>query len=178
MARSVNDYVRSFRDRGRPSLTAEVLCPVLVEQRLPDFSLDDDLHASFYTTYDPKVPATAGLSEEGRMVRELDRMVIPVRKRPGGQFQDRVGVGRTRAVDVTLPHKSISKYHAYFVRDEQARWTVVDAGSRNGTWVDDVRLKPKASASIRNRSCIRFGLIRVEFLEPDEFIERIVAWSR
>jgi hypothetical protein len=84
--------------------------------------------------------------------------VYPVVKRAGGPFPDRVGVGRTRAADIFLPHASVSKYHAYFVRDDASgSWTLWDARSRNGTTLGDRRLSSGEGAPLANGATVLFG---------------------
>src|SRR5690348_9543869 len=52
-------------------------------------------------------------------------IVVPVRKREGGLFTQRVGVGRARNCDVVLRFPSVSKLHAQFLVDNP-QWSLVD----------------------------------------------------
>lgn len=45
-------------------------------------------------------------------------------------------IGRTTGADVVLPHVTVSRRHARF-SDETGVWTVEDAGSASGTWVNE-----------------------------------------
>jgi hypothetical protein len=45
-------------------------------------------------------------------------------------------IGRTAGADVLIPHVTVSRRHARF-SDEVGVWTVEDAGSASGTWVND-----------------------------------------
>jgi hypothetical protein len=82
-------------------------------------------------------------------------------KRAGAPFPERIGVGRARTVDVQLPYVGISKYHAYFTAD-----AIVDAGSKNGTWVDGRRLTPSEPAPVTDFSEIVLGQTRFGFMTP------------
>ena len=95
--------------------------------------------------------------------------IIPVRKRIGGVFAAQIGVGRTRNADVCLPLAQISKYHAYFTKLEDGTYTITDAGSKNGTWVDSVRVPPKSPVPVRDGSEVAFGRSRFIFYGPEAF---------
>jgi hypothetical protein len=99
--------------------------------------------------------------------------IIAVRKRVGGIFEAQIGVGRTRNADVCLPLAQISKYHAYFSRLENGTYTITDAGSKNGTWVDSVRVPPKSPVSLRDGSEVAFGRSRFVFYGPEAFCSLI-----
>lgn len=45
-------------------------------------------------------------------------------------------IGRTAGADVLIPNDTVSRRHARF-SDEAGVWTVEDAGSASGTWVND-----------------------------------------
>ena len=93
-----------------------------------------------------------------------DLEVMILKKRPGGIFPDRIGVGRTRAADVFLPDPTVSKYHAYFTRDsETAKHYLVDANASNGTFAGGVRLAPGEKIALADAMLVRFGRIVVRF---------------
>src|SRR5947209_1619727 len=121
----MKDLIDYYTDRSRLSehdFLARHATPVLLH-RLPTEEVAD---ASFATMgmsildMPPERPREVvhltqaltqlGLSstlapEDGRMV------VFAIAKRPGGIFQDRVAVGRTRNTDICLPFPKISKLH-------------------------------------------------------------------
>ncbi|MCR9164169.1 MAG: FHA domain-containing protein [Nannocystaceae bacterium] len=86
----------------------------------------------------------------------LDAIVLPVVKRPDGAFPGRVGVGRVSTVDIRIPSAEVSKYHAYFSCDADG-WTLTDASSRNGTWVDGERLMPGRPVALWDGACVQFA---------------------
>lgn len=47
-----------------------------------------------------------------------------------------VVIGRAPEAGLRLPHASVSRRHAEFLRDGDGRWSVRDVGSRNGTYVN------------------------------------------
>ena len=59
---------------------------------------------------------------------------------------------------------SISRVHAYFKREDDTRCFVEDAASRNGTFVDNVRLAPKGPlVAVGPWIRVRFGSIETVF---------------
>ncbi|XP_077241182.1 SMAD/FHA domain-containing protein [Tasmannia lanceolata] len=91
-----------------------------------------------------------------------------------------VTVGRLpEKADVVIPVATVSGLHARIEKKEEAL-VVTDLDSTNGTFVDDKKLTPGASATVSPGSCITFGdtnlaIFRVSKLEvydlsskPDE----------
>lgn len=105
----------------------------------------------FWTVaHNPEVTGRDGVTSES--------YVVWIRKRTGGVFSKLIGVGRTRNNDIVLPFEDISKYHAYFSPDDDGdALSVADAGSKNGTFLNGVRLDAKKSAAIRSGDAIAFG---------------------
>lgn len=74
----------------------------------------------------------------------------------------RVQVGRDpQACQVAILHPSVSLVHARIAREDGA-WTIEDAGSRNGTFVDDGRI---SSDTLTTGSKIRIGDVSLYFVE-------------
>jgi pSer/pThr/pTyr-binding forkhead associated (FHA) protein len=78
-----------------------------------------------------------------------------------------VTIGRAPTADVVLADDPlVSRVHARLERTG-GRWTVVDDGlSRNGTWVDGVRLTGRRA--LHDRDSIRVGDTVLVFCAPDE----------
>jgi hypothetical protein len=82
--------------------------------------------------------------------------VQPLRKRPGGAFEDRISIGRTRASDIVVRHAKVSKFHAYFTLDADGL-KLTDARSKNGTFLDARRLEPNRPVVVAEGSEVGFG---------------------
>jgi hypothetical protein len=93
--------------------------------------------------------------------------IHPLAKKPGASFPDRITIGRTSNNDIALNEHSVSRLHAYLKFDGQ-RWLVADAGSKNGTWLDGLRLDPRREMSIRSRSLVRIGDIELTFYNAND----------
>jgi pSer/pThr/pTyr-binding forkhead associated (FHA) protein len=93
-------------------------------------------------------------------------LVMAVRKTQA-IFPNMITVGRTLNNDVCLDDNSISKFHAFFQPlSENRRFLLFDAGSTNGTFVDD-RLLPRegAPANLTAGARIRFGALSFTLME-------------
>ena len=63
-------------------------------------------------------------------------ILVPLRKREGKPFAERISVGRALNNDVVLRHASVSKFHAYFECDDKGGFYLTDARSKNTTTVN------------------------------------------
>lgn len=99
--------------------------------------------------------------------RRIDRF-YPLRKRSGANaFTAMVTVGRAGNNDVVIQGEGVSKFHAYFMRVRED-WTLVDAASSLGTFVEDHRLEPRTErAPMSNGTRIRLGKAIIgQYLDP------------
>lgn len=113
------------------------------------------------------VPGTSRAVREGAMI-------IPVRKRrDSNAFAMMITLGRAPNDDLVIPDQRVSKFHAYFRRLGQ-QWTINDANSMNGTWVDGQRISPDRSAPLRSGSTIRIAdTLELVFLDAQALYERL-----
>ena len=63
---------------------------------------------------------------------------------------------------------SVSKRHAAFVPVPGKPWKVEDLGSKNGTWIEDLRLLPGVPVEIESAQQVRFGRVRMHFFLPGD----------
>jgi len=103
-----------------------------------------------------------------------DPTVAYLEKTKDNAFQSRITLGRTGNNDIEIDAQSVSRFHAWFVRDEKSgAWTIVDAGSKNGTQVAGQRLKPKAPHPLANGSQLKVGDVPLTFFTPAGFIAQL-----
>ena len=77
-------------------------------------------------------------------------------------FATEVTLGRTFNNDVVVDHQSISRFHAYFQLDpKRGVWRVVDAESKNGTWVRGRRIA--GPCKLADGDAIRIGSVPITF---------------
>jgi hypothetical protein len=96
-------------------------------------------------------------------------MALAIRK-VNDTFPHMIAVGRTANNDLVVPDVSISKFHAFFTEKTVAPggrvFELVDAGSKNGTWVSGIALAPRgAPVPVKLGDRLRFG--RIEFTVVD-----------
>jgi pSer/pThr/pTyr-binding forkhead associated (FHA) protein len=110
--------------------------------------------------------------------RPGERAVVPragkpvffeVRKTVKNAFADEVTVGRTTNNDIVIEDNSVSRFHAYFAPG--AQWSLVDAGSSVGSWVEGNKLAPRAAAKLHDQSRVRLGTVEMRFMVIDSFVE-------
>jgi hypothetical protein len=88
---------------------------------------------------------------------DLEVSVHAIKKRPGNLYDDAVMLGRAPSNDIVLPYTDLSKLHAYFGRAPDGGWFVADAGSTNGTWLDEAQLAANQPAPLGERTELAFG---------------------
>jgi hypothetical protein len=103
-----------------------------------------------------------GAMPHGTVVAEPTEMEIyPLAKKPGASFRDRITIGRTSNNDVVIADHSVSRLHGY-VR-QAGGWIFADAGSKNGSWIDDARLEPRREAPLPSGAVLRLGDVVMTF---------------
>ena len=140
-------------------------------------------------TYDPPTTASATgtLDEDGEDFRFRtasgvtgtalgggDPTVAYLEKTKDNAFQRRVTLGRTGNNDIEIDSPSVSRFHAWFVRDEvHQQWTIVDAGSKNGTQVSGKRLTPKVPEPLSSGSRLKVGQVELTFFTAEGFLAQL-----
>jgi hypothetical protein len=116
------------------------------------------------------IQALVDEAKHGRVGAERTEMEIyPLAKKPGASFPDRITIGRTSNNDVVIVDHSVSRLHAY-VRPGDS-WIVADAGSKNGSWLDEARLEPRRETQLSPGACLRLGDVSTMFYPAAELFE-------
>jgi hypothetical protein len=104
-----------------------------------------------------------------------DSLAFPVCHSKRGLLASIIGVGRTENNDVVIRDSSLSKFHAFFQQGESGEWLLKDAGSRNGTFLNDAPLPPKEGPAVvvPFRSRIRLGFVELGFIGAAEVLENV-----
>ncbi|RMG07317.1 MAG: FHA domain-containing protein [Planctomycetota bacterium] len=149
------DFVRGHGRMTREEFLAAVEVPALV------------LNQATQGESTPSLVMTRTSTDGEEEARELH--VAFLRKRPGSNsFSMMITLGRADNNDIVVKHTLISKFHAYF-RTLGGSYTLVDAGSLNGTWIDGKRCAPERSYPLKSGAQLRFGEALVgEFMAPEE----------
>ena len=98
-------------------------------------------------------------------------LVLPVRKTGVNLYQDKITVGRASNNDVILASASVSKFHAYFRRGEDARYLLTDGGSKNGTFINWQPVEARKATPVKDGMELIFGEVSTRYHEPGGFFE-------
>ena len=75
-----------------------------------------------------------------------------------------IAIGTHPANDVVLDDTSVSRFHGWLQKDDgSGKWTVTDAGSKNGTWVASLKLSAKKPVILENGARLRVGNLELTF---------------
>lgn len=151
-------HYRNLVALGRTEFLAAAAPAVLVRMRAPGEDLDAVVATKTVERVDPvdfDAPAPPA------PVRE-DLVLYPLTKKPGASFPDRITIGRTSNNDVTIVDHSVSRLHAY-VKQDGKRWLVADAGSKNGSWLENEALTPRKERALASKAVLRIGDVDLTF---------------
>lgn len=123
---------------------------------------------------DPGLPPRAGDEITGPM----DIGILPLVRKPlsGNPF---VCIGRLDGNDVCLPDDTVSKLHA-IVRDEHGQLSILDARSKNGTWIDGALAPARGEGEalvLKRGQAVRFGSVTTTFLDAIGLYEMCLHFS-
>jgi hypothetical protein len=170
----IAEYVDEFLMSGPNRFAAAYPDPMIV---LRDLGYEaEDEGADFHTKYMSRGEAFGSTRESSpELTSSLGiGTCIRIAKREGAAFQDRIGVGRARNADVSIPLALISKYHAFFTKSADGKsFEITDAGSKNGTFIEGERLPEKQAVSLSSGQEISFGPYRFGFFTPEGFADMI-----
>ncbi len=98
-------------------------------------------------------------------VRRRRHFIVPLRKRDlAATYSARVTVGRGRKMDIVLRHGSISKFHGWFEKDKTTNvFCATDAGSKNGTTVNDQPVAVRELMPLASGDVLRFGSVTMRY---------------
>jgi FHA domain len=102
-------------------------------------------------------------------------LVSVVVKGTRNAFAMGVTISRFASNDVVVDHASVSRFHAWLVRDTDGGHRVFDADSHNGTWVNAVRANSKRGVLVKDTDVIRLGQTQLVFLSPQSLEARVRA---
>jgi hypothetical protein len=101
-----------------------------------------------------------------------DPVVFSLKKGTQSAFAFGVTLGRTENNDVVLRHQEVSRFHAY-VQMDKGRHLLADADSKNGTFLDGVRLAANHATPLPPACKVALGELQLEYFEPGAFCEML-----
>ncbi|MCL2369042.1 MAG: FtsW/RodA/SpoVE family cell cycle protein, partial [Oscillospiraceae bacterium] len=77
-------------------------------------------------------------------------------------------IGRAKSSDVVLNYPTLSRSHAALIRDDKARWTAIDLGSKGGVTLNGARIEERER--VHEGDVLGLGGVEVALLEllPEE----------
>lgn len=107
--------------------------------------------------------AVADVLEDGEGALDpLGWIVVPIAKRAGQPFPNRISVGRARNCDIVLRFAGVSKLHAHVHLAPDAPLQLAEYRSANGTFVNGQKLASGESVTIAPGDKVRFGGLEFE----------------
>lgn len=107
-----------------------------------------------------------------------EALIYRVEKSSGASnpFPMGVTLGRVDSNDLVLDDASVSRFHAWLQLDERTQqWSLTDAESRNGTWVNGVKCEARKRTPLNDGAEIRLGDASLRFFLPDTLITWVKA---
>jgi hypothetical protein len=164
-----SEHYRQLLQLGREEFLASAAPAALVRYRkegdeLPSYSgmrtltMDEDSEQDVRGEYITEETMPFGKD----LPQEVELEVYPLAKKSGASFPDRITIGRTSNNDVVIADTSVSRLHAYIKRSGTG-WLVADAGSKNGSYLNGVRMEPRKEQPLPSRIELRIGDVDVTF---------------
>jgi len=153
-------HYRQLAQLGRAAFLASAAPAALLRRRGGEGAADYDGFSATGTYDEPVGARRPADAPDAEAASELD--VLPLIKKPGAQFSDRITVGRTANNDIVLPHHTVSRLHVYF-RERDGKWWITDAGSKNGTALRDLDLAARKETEVGDGDPLWIGDIEVTF---------------
>jgi len=118
----------------------------------------------------------------GPFIPKGDFWVVPVRRRGReSTLTGFISVGRNEGNDVVVPDQSISLFHALFRKTQDDRILLRDAGSTNGTFINDKKVPVQLQGEpveVESGAQVRFGSVKFTFLRIVEFRKLVRELSK
>jgi hypothetical protein len=92
-------------------------------------------------------------------------------KKDGGQLT----LGRGPECDAVINDGTLSQLHLVFMQTKEGGWTVRDAGSRNGSTLDDHRLDAGTPLPLKNGCKLTAAKVMFTYYGPAGMLQRLKA---
>jgi hypothetical protein len=108
------------------------------------------------------------VAELRRRIALTRHYAITLEKREqDASYQGRISIGRARNKDIVLRHASVSKFHAWFERDAKGEYRLADAGSKNGTRINQDECSARELIQVKPGDVLRFGSVEAVLCSPE-----------
>jgi hypothetical protein len=100
-----------------------------------------------------------------------EALALALTVRPGKPPQ--LTLGRAPTCDIEINDATLSQLHLLLMQAGPVKWTVRDAGSRNGTWLDSVALAPGEPKPLCDGQRLQAGQVVLTYYEPKGLFARL-----
>ncbi len=94
-----------------------------------------------------------------------DWVLLPVEKRPGNPYPERISIGRATNCDIVLRVPFVSKVQAHLLKQESGSYAVQDSHAANPTCLNWRPLTPHEPHPLNPGDTISFGPMDFEFID-------------
>ena len=101
--------------------------------------------------------------------------VVPVAKREGNPFPERLTVGRATNSDVLLRVPFVSKVHAHVIREPDGSFSIHDNNPSNRTYLRNRVLEAGATRKLDVGDSVAFGSLEFEFVDAGRLYDILIA---
>lgn len=91
--------------------------------------------------------------------------IVPVKKREGNPYPDRISIGRALNCDVVLRLPTVSKVHAHILIEGPDSFSLRDNEASNSTFVNGRKLEAKGTSKLQIGDEISLGALDLEFID-------------
>lgn len=104
-----------------------------------------------------------------------EALALGLQPRPSNPGQ--VTVGRAASCDMEINDATLSQTHLLLMESAPGSWTVRDAGSKNGSWIDGILLAPGVPRILNSGDRLQAAQVCLTFLDPSGLIERLKCFT-
>lgn len=160
-------------------MTSFLLSALARMHQAGDLTTFSAAHPHCWIVWEPGIwkPPAKGAAETALAIRVPtpppptgEALALALSVRPGKPGQ--VTVGRAPTCDIEINDATLSQLHLLFM-ETTGRWTVRDAGSKNGTWLDGAQLRAGDPRSLADGTRIQAGQVCLTFYEPKGIFSRL-----
>ncbi|MHB8873703.1 MAG: FHA domain-containing protein [Myxococcaceae bacterium] len=112
----------------------------------------------------------SGVSDPNKTGEALALAMEPKKGEPG-----QVTLGRGDDCAITINDGTLSQLHLTFMKTPEGTWTIRDAGSKNGSKLDGLKLEPGQPWPMRSGARIQAAQVQFTFLSPEGLVSRLMT---
>jgi hypothetical protein len=98
----------------------------------------------------------------------LSMALVPRKNTPG-----QLTLGRAPTNDLEINDATLSQLHLLFMEGERGHWTVRDAGSKNGSWLEGVQLRAGQPATLEDGARVQAAQVCLTYYRPAGLMRRL-----